>query len=172
MKKIELSGKVGKGKFVIVDNENFNYLNQFRWHCDNGYAHRKEYIKDDGKFDKSKYRNIYMQSLVIECPKDKMIEHANRNGLDNRKSNLRIANWAQNMQNRKTKKSITGIKGVFFSKDHKRRKRWIASIAVSSKRIHLGRFLTPEEAALAYNQAAKQYFGEFAYLNQIEREVA
>lgn len=168
MKKIELSGKVGKGKFVLVDDENFDYLNQFRWHYDNGYAHRKEYLKGkNGKFDASKYRNIYMQYLIVDCPKDKTIDHKNFNGLDNRESNLRIGSWGQNMQNRRTAKGNIGLKGVCFSADGKRRKRWAASIAINKKITHLGRFLTKEEAALAYNQAAKQHFGEFAYFNQI-----
>ncbi|MCR4324148.1 MAG: AP2 domain-containing protein [Candidatus Curtissbacteria bacterium] len=166
MKKIELSGKIGKGKFVIVDNEDFDYLNQFRWHYDNGYAHRREYFKNkDNKFDKTKYKNIYMHNLIIDCPEDKTTDHKNFNGLDNRKENLRIGSWTQNMQN--TRSSKNGFKGVFFANDHKRIKRWRAEINVNKKRICLGYFKTSEQAGEAYNYAAKQYFGEFAYLNQI-----
>ena len=168
MKKINISTKTFPNKFAIVNDENFEYLNQWKWHIDNGYACRKEYLKgEDGKFDSSKYRYIYMHNLIIDCPKDKIIDHKNFNGLDNRKSNLRIATWQQNMQNRRTKKGSSGFKGVFFSSDGKRRKRWSASLVIKHKNINLGRFLTKEEAALAYNEAAKQYFGEFAYLNQI-----
>ena len=166
MKKIDISTKTFPNTFVLVDDEDFEYLNQFKWHCDNGYAHRRNYLKDkNGNFDKTKYEDIYMHNLIMNCPEGKTVAHKNFNGLDNRKSNLRIGSWTQNMQHTRSNKN--GFKGVFFSNAGKRIKRWMAQITINKKSIYLGRYKTKEEAALAYNQAARQHFGEFAYLNQI-----
>ena len=159
MKKIDISTKTFPNKFTIVDDDNFEYLNQWKWHYDNGYAYRRQYFKD------GKYKHIYMQYLVIGKGK---IDHKNGNGLDNRKENLRFATHQQNMSNRRNNK-LNGYKGVYFHNHGKRRKRWVASIQEKLKKIFLGRFFKPEEAAVAYNEAAKKYFGEFAYLNKIGR---
>ena len=161
MKKIDISTKTYPNTFTLVDNDLYDYLNQWKWHYDNGYAFRRSYFKDNGKL---KYVNVYMHDLIIE-KNGLTIDHIDRNGLNNCKSNLRNATWAQNMQNRKTSKNNTKTKGVFFSNTGKRIKRWMAQISVNKKRIYLGRYLTKQEASEAYDKAAKSYFGEFACLN-------
>lgn len=88
------------------------------------------------------------------------IDHINGDSLDNRIENLRAATHSQNSANKKTPKNNTsGFKGVYYDKT---RNRWEASIMVRGKREKLGRYKTPQEAAIAYRDAAVQHFGDFA----------
>ncbi len=94
---------------------------------------------------------------------DKHIDHRNRNGLDNRKKNLRGCTRSQNYANcpaPKTNKS--GFKGVRWDKT---RNKWKAEISLNDKNLHIGRFLNIEDAIRAYDRKAIELFGEFAYLN-------
>lgn len=91
-----------------------------------------------------------------------MMDHANRDSLDDRIENLRLATPTQNVANQKLRKtSLSGFKGVRLDKNV-RSKPWMARIGVNRKRIYLGNFSTPEEAHEAYMEAARKYFGEFA----------
>jgi hypothetical protein len=114
---------------------------------------------------------LYLTSRVIffleknQDPKNLDIDHKNIISTDNNIENLRLATRAQNQRNKKIQKNnASGYKGVCWDKT---RQKWKASIHLNGKIINLGRFLTKEKAALAYNEAAKKYFGEFAYLNVI-----
>lgn len=148
MKYIELT----KGKQAIVDDEDFEYLSQWKWLFDSNYARRSV-------GSKGKQKCIYMHKLLINCPQNRKGDHINGNKLDNRKFNLRIATVSENGMNRKVNKNNkSGLKGVSFFGG-----RWRAYI---QKRF-LGYFPTKEKAAIAYNKAAQEYFGEFARLNQI-----
>jgi len=90
----------------------------------------------------------------------KIIDHKNRNTLDNRLSNLRPATASGNSQNRGMGKNNTsGIKGVCW---HKTTSKWLAFIRTNGKQRHLGLFDTKEQAGAAYAQAAKNLHGEFA----------
>lgn len=96
---------------------------------------------------------IFMHRLIMNCPEDKVIDHINANGLDNRKSNLRICTQLENMQNFSLSKfNQTGI--------HYRpeRKAWTATIGVNGKLIHLGQFQTYELAVEARKRAEKKYW--------------
>ena len=96
-----------------------------------------------------------------------LVDHENRNKLDNRRSNLRPADMATNSANR-TKAGIRApsspYKGV---KRNGRSRRWCAQIKVKGQTRYLGSFATQEEAAAAYNRAAEEAFGAFAVLNQV-----
>lgn len=148
--------KLTKGKRAIVDNEDFERLSSLNWSFTNGYAAKK--VKGN--------KNLFMHTFIMNCPKDKKIDHKNGNGLDNRKTNLRICTQAQNIANQKIgTRNISGYKGVSYFKAGKRLKRWVAKIVVNYRQKHLGYFDNKKEAALAYNEAAKKYFGEYARLN-------
>jgi len=153
MKRISLT----QGRFALVDNEDFNWLNQWNW-CVNS-----ENMVMRGKTINGRLKMIVMHRLIMQPPADLQIDHKNGDRLDNRRSNLRICTGSQNCMNRvATTKGTTGYKGVT-----KIRNKYRANIKLEGKKIHLGYFNDVKEAALVYNKAAKKYFGEFALLNNI-----
>lgn len=149
--------------YALVDADNFNELNQLNWRLqqDNFTRYAITNVKNDG----GKWTSVYMHQLILPLPKPLQVDHKNHNGLDNRRINLREATRSQNQANRKnptTKRKLSKYRGV--GKD---KQRWRAEITVNGQRRYLGMFLTEQQAALAYNKAAKEFFGEFAWLNQI-----
>ena len=159
MKSIVLS----TGKVAIVDDEDFVYLSRHKW-CviGKGYA--------ASKFGTGKIRAMHRIILGV-TDSNIHIDHINGNKLDNRRSNLRIADNRKNHQNQTVRSdSRSGYKGVSFDKNIKGRRPWRAKITTKEKReLHLGYFATPEEAALAYDQSAIQFFGEFARINGVRK---
>jgi hypothetical protein len=102
--------------------------------------------------------------MIMNPPKDKIVDHRNGESLDNRKENLRIAEHWQNCCNKRInrKDKTSKYKGVGFNK---RLKKWQANIHCKGKRIYLGLFENEVDAAKAYDTAAQVYHGEFAVLN-------
>ena len=145
-----------RGKFVLVDDDDFEWLSKVKWHYTScGYAARAV------RLSKNKTILIRMHRNILIPPKEAQIDHINGNGLDNRKSNLRICDKTQNQGNRrKIKKAKSKYKGVALNKG-----KWVSYIKDGPKIRHLGRFIREEDAALAYNFAALGYFGEFARMN-------
>ena len=155
MKSITLT----KGKLALVDDEDFEHINQFSWYYSNGYAYRPLPRKTRKK------PSISMHRLIMDDPAGKEVDHINGNRLDNRRSNLRICTKAENRRNLGLRSTnSTGFKGVCFRKDIKK---YQAQITVNSKSVYLGYYPTAQQAAHAYNDAAVKYYGEFARLNEI-----
>ena len=163
MKQIELT----QGKFAIVDDEDYKYLNQWKWcFITAGYAQRVKHISGSKK--NRVLEHILLHRVLMNCSKGQQVDHINGDGLDNRRENLRISTQAQNVRNKGfSKNNTSGYKGVIFIKSGTRSKRWTARLTYNYKPISLGYFDTSIEAAIAYNKAASIYFGEFARLNQI-----
>lgn len=160
MKKIELS----QGKFVIVDDDDFEKLSKYKWYYALGYARRNI------KLPNGKRKVIFMHRVIANTPDDMVCDHINGNTLDNRKCNLRNIPKDKNTWNaRKKAPARSKYKGVHY---HKRDKdkigKWKARIQVNNRSINLGYFRSEIQAALAYNEAAKKYFGEYAVLNEVE----
>jgi hypothetical protein len=159
MKQIPLNGKHGKGKFALVDDDDYEELMQYKWNSNpDGYAIRGVRIDGD-------YINIKMHRVIINCNKGLFVDHINHNKLDNRKDNLRACTLRQNAMNSIPRNSCSSIyKGVSF---HKVNKKWVAYININMKYTYLGSFNTELEAAKAYNISALKHFEQFAHLNKI-----
>lgn len=161
--KIELN----RGFLAIVDADDVEWLRDFNWSVVGRKGKHYAYAISWSM------KLIAMHWAVlnhdgIKVPSKCVIDHINGNGLDNRRSNLRVASVQQNAWNQKARtpdKCASPYKGVWYAKDGKRRKRWCSKIKANGKRYHLGYFATDVEAALAYDAAAKERFGEFARLN-------
>lgn len=137
-----------KGRIATVDWEDFDALSQFKWYFNNGYALRACY---------NPRKNVFMHRQLTETDDIQyLVDHKNRDTLDNRKENLRRASLSQNQGNRGVgRNSKSGIKGVWF---YPRSGKWNAKVG----KKNLGYFATSQEAAEVYAKASAQKFGEFA----------
>ena len=153
---------LSQGKFVIVDDKDYEFLSQWKW-CFNGrYAMRNKYL--GWKNRKSILKTIYMHRLILNPPDGFYTDHINGDKLDNRRSNLRICTNQQNQFNQTpTQGGSSKYKGVTW---HKRDEMWMSSIRLNNKTKFLGYFDSEEDAAQAYNFAAIEHHGEFANLNK------
>ena len=149
--------KLTFGKFAVIDVEDYDRVSQYNWcaieddRC--WYAHT---FKRDGT-------PLSMHRLITNAPKGLLVDHIDHNGLNNRKSNLRLCTNAQNQQNTRPRRGGTSrYKGVWLDKT---RNVFMATISCNKKRYFLGRFKLETDAAKAYDKKAKELFGEFAYLN-------
>lgn len=160
MKKIYLSGKLGAGKFALVDDSDYENLLIFKWFSDcRGYAWG--YKKGEASF--SKRSVVKMHRLIMDAKPGEEVDHIFGDKLDNRKASLRICTREQNSQNMPKNKGSSSIyKGVF-----KYKRKWKATINANHVEHKLGYFFSEKEAAIAYNEAAKKYHGEFAVLNVV-----
>lgn len=152
---------ISNGGVAIIDAEDFEKVSAHHWHLDDaGYARTN--IWEGGK----KSAAPRMHRIILPGIETSLhIDHINGNRLDNRKENLRVATCSQNVMNRgKQANNTRGYKGVIYDKS---RGKWRAEITANKKSHYLGRFDTAEEAALAYNEAAKELHGEFAYFNEL-----
>ena len=152
---------------TLVDDEDYEWLSQWKWHKDHsGYAIRSKIIGEKGN---RKQKTIRMATEIMKkhglYDKNKFIDHINRNKLDNRKRNLRMATPSQNQRNKNLyKNNKSGYRGVYY-KAQNTNNPWKANIGYKNKTIHLGYFSTKEEAVKAYNKKAKELHGEFAFFN-------
>jgi len=93
-----------------------------------------------------------------------IVDHINGNGLDNRRSNIRLSTYSHNSANMKKYEGTSKYKGVSWMKN---KKSWLAQINSKGKHWYLGRFKNEEDAAIVYNVAAQLVFGKFARLNNV-----
>ena len=152
MKLIPLS----QGKFAKVDDDDFDWLNQWKWYCLRGYAVR-EYTVNGQK------RYIRMHKEILRPPVGMYSDHIDGDKANNQRQNLRVCTTAENMCNRgKQSNNTSGYKGVSWIEQTRK---WRAQIWVNNKRIHLGVFSSPHDAATVYDVAAVKYHGEYAKTN-------
>ena len=151
MRKIKLT----KGQHTIVDDEDFDYLNQWSWHlATGGYAMRSTHT-GSAKNGTRKKIHLWMHRIINGTPSDLFTDHINRNRLDNRKSNLRTVTKRQNQLNRgKQKNNTSGYKGVYR---HTSNNKWIAQIKTAEKVKNLGSFDDVNDAIKARKEAERLY---------------
>ena len=160
MKRIPLT----QGKEALVDDCDFDWLMQWNWNaCRNGktfYARRTEY--QGGQHTVLMHVEIARQ-IAIEAGQ---IDHRNRNGLDNRRHNLRAANASQNAANQvRYENNTSGITGVYWVKASQE---WRVKVGFHNRSIHGGYFPTREAAKRARNDLAKSLHGDYAVLEHSE----
>ena len=154
-----------QGVNAIVDADDYEWLNSWDWFAA-WNAHTKSfYAVRNFTVSKNKRIILRMHRVILGCEApDEQGDHRNGNTLDNRRKNLRKCTQPQNARNSPARiNNKSGYKGVSFRKSHGK---WVAQIndPVKSSR-YIGYFDSPEEAALAYDEAAKRLHGEFAVLN-------
>jgi hypothetical protein len=149
--------KLTRGFETIVDDDIYDLYNWYSWcYFPKGVAARR------GR--KGEPKVVYLHRAVVKCPVELQVDHINGNKLDNRRENLRICTNAQNCANQtKRCNNTTGAKGVTY-----RNNKYEANISVNSKRIWLGTYDTLNEAANAYDRAAKLHHAEFANVNNLK----
>lgn len=150
-----------KGKFALVDDNEYERVSAFKWNYNGGYAKRNAYVPMIKGVRKG--RTILMHRFIMNTPDGMHTDHKDGNPLNNQKSNLRICTVSENVRNKRGHSKISKFKGAYFNK---RDQKWFSMIAVNKKLIQLGRFKSEEDAATAYNLAAFLHHGEFAKVNE------
>jgi len=148
-----------QGKVALVDDGDYDRVVAFSSWC--AWRNRSGNWYAQGH-DRAKKSRVYMHRMVLGFPAFK-VDHHDRDGLNNQKQNLRPATRSQNQSNSRVR-SKTGLKGVVREK-RPRPSPWRAQITINGKNRGLGSFQTSEEAAAAYDFAARSAFGEFALTN-------
>ncbi len=153
--------------YAVVDDDDYEALAAFRWQAfvPRGQRRARVYatrcVRENGRSC-----TIYMHRVIAAAPKGSTVDHANGDGLDNRRHNLRICTVSDNAKN-KLSHGSTGYKGVVVARSG----RYVARIKIDGKVKHLGTHDTPQLAAEAYDRGAEQHFGAFALTNRQQAEI-
>jgi len=156
MKSIPLS----KGYVAIVDDDDFETLNAFKWSASEtrGSVYAIRVAKVNGKL-----KRIYMHRQIMGDPPGKLIDHRDRCGLHNWRTNLRVSSKSGNQHNRgATPGGTSKFKGVSW---HVAGGKWQVHVQARGKRFYLGLFDSEKEAALAADAKIREIHGQFARLN-------
>jgi len=160
MKIIKLSNSA---RVTLVDDSDFPFLSEYRWHLHTRKKKNRTYRYARTCFYvNGKRLKVPMARIILNAPAEFDVDHNDGDGLRNLKSNLRLATRANNTQNARKpiRPATSAFKGVQAVGN-----KWRARIFVQSKRRHLGIFATEEEAAAAYDRAAKGAFKSFSKTN-------
>jgi len=153
--------KLTQNQVTIVDNDDFEYLNQFKW-CAKWHQYTLSFyaVRCSYNQETKKQKLIPMHREIMQPSAGMVVDHINHDTLDNTRKNLRVCTQSKNRMNSgKQKNNTSGVKGVCW---HKRDKKWRADISINGKRKHLGNFSTKEFAYESYIKACKKYHKEFA----------
>ena len=156
--------KAVTGYHFIIDARDWDLIKDYKW-----------YVRSNGRNTLyvsaySNYTTLYLHRLITGARSGEVVDHRFGTTLDNRSYNLRIATYSQNNQNRRKKNHYKGrpchsnFKGVTYMKAHGKKK-WRARIQVNGEDMSLGYYRHPMEAAMAYDDAAREHFGEFCKTN-------
>jgi hypothetical protein len=148
---------------IKVDREDKDLVREYAWFfVVPNKSNRTGYFKTKIR-NKTRYLHRLIMKRVIgrRLFKSERVDHINRDGTNNKRSNLRLCTHRKNMLNMAPRRGVK-FKGVTYSSG-----KWVARISPNNKTIYLGRYEEAGEAAKAYNEAAIKYYGDYAYLNQL-----
>jgi len=152
-----------QNQFAIVDAEDYDFLMQWKWYADkNGrtfYVKRKRRKADAPGANTILMHRVIAERMGLEI-EGQSIDHIKRNGLDNRRSNLRVVTHFENHQNKNLGKS--GIRGV-----RKYYNKWRAEICFENKMVYLGSFKSKEDAIKARKIGENLFFHDQELLKEL-----
>lgn len=151
--------KLTHGEYAIIDDEDYEKISKYKWRLTT--KRLKKYAIAQISRNETPRINVLMHRFILPPENNMQIDHINRNGLDNRKSNLRFCTPKQNQGNR-IATSKSGLKGIYYC-NYRSGKKWLVRIAGKFR----GYYKTKDEAILISNKYLSEYFGEFALLNKI-----
>lgn len=154
------------GHIAIVDDDDYETVSAHKWHANvklrSDGTIRDIYAITNIKTDEGKKTTLKIHRLIMRTSKGVDIDHIDGNGLNNQRNNLRECSRSENNCNQHRFRGVSKLKGVCWSKYHKR---WKAQIRFGTVNTHIGYFASELDAARAYDAAALKYFGVFARIN-------
>jgi hypothetical protein len=149
-----------KGLQALVDDEDLELVLAAGPWCADKISHTIYAVHS--RYNLGRVRQVLMHRLIMDAAPGQQIDHVNRDGLDNRRANLRFCTASQNRGNQAKFRGVSQYKGVVWDRS---RNLWSARIGHQGRTLYLGRFVSEEDAARAYDKAACEKWGEFARLN-------
>ena len=150
---------LSQGKCALIDGDDLPLVEGLRWHA---YRDGRVWYAERNVWEGPRRLHQKMHRVILDAPAGIQVDHINGDGLDNRRCNLRLATRSQNGSNRRSK---LGSSSSYLGVSLRRNGTWRAQIAKHGKTVWLGAFKLEEDAARAYDEAAKAMHGEFARLN-------
>ena len=152
-----------QGKVALVDDADYPALSIHKWHA---FQSHKLWYAGRRKTRTGPIVLMHRQILGLLAGDKRQTDHRDWDGLNNQRSNLRLATAVTNGQNSRRQRGASGFRGVRYESRFVLAKPWQAQIRLGNgRRVTLGLFATAEQAALTYDAAAHRYHGEFAVLN-------
>lgn len=159
---------LSKGKIAIIDDEDFELVSQHKWSATEPGHRRCIYARTNLKGEDGRYYTERMHRLILGLKKGdgKIVDHINGNGLDNRRTNLRVSSYSDNAANVPIHKGNTsGYKGVWFRKN---RGTWKTEVRRNGKTVYNSSSHCIHLAAQKYNDNAVKIHGGSVWLNDVK----